>query len=320
MPSILITGASGFVGGSLMARARRSGLHTVTGTGRRAIDHPDYEQCDLANGVDLDCRPDVVVHAAARSSPWGNRREFERQNVAATREVIRFCERTGRPRLVFVSTGAVFYKRGHQTGLTEESPIGPEFINVYAETKRAAELLVHAYKGEWVIIRPRAVFGPGDTVLFPRIIRAVKAGRLPYFTTDGPPAMADMIYIDSLSDYLLTAASDRSVTGEINVTNNEPVPIMDFLVKVLDQLGLPGPTRKVSADRALRAATVIEAIHRVLPFLGEPPITRFGVSVFAWSKTFDVNRCLSILGPPSVSLDAGVEEFVRWQAAHLGHT
>ena len=53
----------------------------------------------------------------------------------------------------------------------------------------------------------------------------------------------------------------------------------------------------------------------MLPFLGEPPVTRFGVSVFAYSKTFNVARALRDLGPPSVPLAEGVNRFVRWQAA-----
>jgi nucleoside-diphosphate-sugar epimerase len=51
----------------------------------------------------------------------------------------------------------------------------------------------------------------------------------------------------------------------------------------------------------------------VLRLSGEPPITRFGVGVFAWSKTFDITRALTDLGPPSVSLADGIEAFVRWQ-------
>jgi hypothetical protein len=47
--------------------------------------------------------------------------------------------------------------------------------------------------------------------------------------------------------------------------------------------------------------------------LGEPPITRFGVSVFAYSKTMDVSKCLRELGPPSVALEEGVSRFVTWQ-------
>ena len=45
----------------------------------------------------------------------------------------------------------------------------------------------------------------------------------------------------------------------------------------------------------------------------EPPLTRFGVSVFAYSKTFDVAKALSALGKPSVGVREGMDRFIAWQ-------
>ena len=70
---ILVTGASGFVGGAFLRRhAGRADLQ-LTGTGRRETDLRSYIRCDLSRPFDLPVRPDVVIHAAARSSPWGAR-------------------------------------------------------------------------------------------------------------------------------------------------------------------------------------------------------------------------------------------------------
>jgi len=256
-----------------------------------------------------------VVHAAARSSPWGTRAEFHRHNVEATRRVLDFCARHGHPKLLYISSSSVFYRPAHQFDLTEASPLGPDFVNRYAATKFAGEQLVRAYAGPWAILRPRAVFGPGDTVLFPRILAAARAGRLPLLVPEGPPATGDLIYIDSLTDYILRAARDPAVAGDFNLTNAQPVPIVDFLLDVFRRLGVPPPTRRVPVRRALAFAAATEIVYRALPFLGEPPVTRFGVSVFAWSKTFDVRKTLAALGPPSVGLTDGVEAFVRWQHA-----
>ena len=268
---------------------------------------------DLSKPFALDFAPDVVVHAAARSSPWGTRAEFVRHNIDATRHVIDFCRRSSRrPKLIYISSSSVFYRHEHQFNLTESSPIGPKFVNRYAETKAAGEALVRQYDGPWVILRPRAVFGPGDTVLFPRILEAAAKGRLPLLINDGPPAQGDLIYIDTLNDYILRAATSEAV-GEFNLTNNQPVEIVSFLIRVFDRLGLPRPTRHLRVSTAMWAAGMLETAHRALPFLGEPPITRFGVSVFAWSKTFDVGKTLAAFGPPSVSLEEGVEAFAQWQ-------
>jgi 2-alkyl-3-oxoalkanoate reductase len=336
---VLVTGASGFVGGSYIRRmrerapllfaeatddahsgdARRPDARELVlhGIGRRKLDEPSYSSIDLTHPFDLDFDADVVVHAAARASPWGTRDDYRRQNIDATRHVIDWCLRRSRPpRLVYVSSSSVFYRDGDQLGLTEDSPIGPTFVNEYAASKHAGERLVQAYPGEWTIIRPRAVFGPGDTVLFPRILAAAQRGRLPLIDTGGPAAIGDLIYIDTLSDYLHTAATSPHAVGRaFNLTNNQPVEILPFLLDVFDRLGIPRPTRRVSLRTAMRAARVSEAVYRLLRLSGEPPVTRFGVGVFAWSKTFDVSRAMGAFGPPSVTLESGVDRFVAWQKA-----
>ncbi|MDB4917869.1 MAG: steroid dehydrogenase [Gemmatimonadetes bacterium] len=313
---ILVTGASGFVGGSFMRHfAARSDL-MLHGVGRRQLNHARYTSVDLARPFDLSFEPDVVIHAAARATPWGRASDYRRDNIDATKHVIEFCMRHGRPRLVYVSSSSVYYQPGDQYGLTEESPIGPRFVNEYAATKYAGEQLALAYAGPRVIVRPRAVFGPGDTVLFPRIVAAARAGRLPLFTRTGGPAVGDLIYIDTLVEYLLAVATRSNIADSYNLTNSEPVVIQDFLLDVFTRLGLPAPNRRVPVRTAMAAAAVTEAFYRAFRLDSEPPITRFGVGVFAWSKTFNVSRALTDLGPPSVSIADGVERFVRWQREH----
>lgn len=314
---ILVTGASGFVGGSFAARFRDRSDLVIHGVGRRPLAGPDYTACDLSRPFDLPFRPDVVIHAAARASPWGTAAEYRRDNVEATGHVLDFCRRNGLPRLIYVSSSSVFYQPGPQLGLTEESPIGPGFVNRYAATKYAGERLVRGYPGSWLIVRPRAVFGPGDTVLFPRLLAAAERGRLPLFVGQGEPAVGDLIYIDTLTDYLLTAATRADLHGAYNLTNAQPVPIQELLLAIFARLGLPAPRRRVSIRSAMLAAGLTEAAWRTLRLRGEPPVTRFGVGVFAWSKTFDVSKALADFGPPSVSIADGVEAFVRWQRRQM---
>ena len=70
--------------------------------------------------------------------------------------------------------------------------------------------------------------------------------------------------------------------------------------------------RRVSVGTAMIVATLLEGAWSLLRLSGEPPITRFGVGVFAWSKTFDVSKALADLGSPSVALEDGIDAFVRW--------
>lgn len=317
---ILVTGASGFVGGSFVARFRGRADLKIHGVGRRPLEDPEYTSRDLSRPFALPFRPDVVIHAAARASPWGTAAEYHRDNVETTARVIDFCKANGLPRLIYVSSSSVFYRQGPQLGLTEESPIGPRFVNRYAATKYEGETRVRDYPGSWLIARPRAVFGPGDTVLFPRLLHAARRGRLPLFTGLREPAVGDLIYIDTLSEYLLTAATRADLHGAYNLTNAQPVPLQEFLLALFAQLGLPAPRRRISIRSAMLAAGLAEIAWRTLRLRGEPPVTRYGVGVFAWSKTFDVRKALADFGPPAVALEEGVEAFVRWQRRQLEST
>ena len=310
---MLVTGASGFVGGAFARRFADVPGVEVHGVARRATDLPRYHRRDLSRPFELDVRPDVVLHAAALASPWGGRAAFERHVVEATRQVVAFCERSGRPRLIHVSSTSVFYREAHQHGLTEDSPIGPAFLNRYAAAKADSERVVAGYAGESVIVRPRAVFGPGDTVLFPRVLRAAELGRLPLFSGGTETVTADLIGIETLCDYLVGIARHAAPAPAYNLTNAEPVALEALLLDVLARLDVPRPTRRVPASRALAGAAALERLWRWTMLPGEPPATRFGVATMAYSKTFDVSRQLADLGPPSVSLADGVARFVAWQ-------
>jgi nucleoside-diphosphate-sugar epimerase len=157
------------------------------------------------------------------------------------------------------------------------------------------------------------VFGPHDTVLFPRILRAAREGKMAAITRSGPPVVGDLIYIDCLCDYLLKAALDPAVTGEFNLTNDEPVEIQALIANIISRLGLPPPRRSMTRAQAMILATAIEWFFKAFLPGKEPPITRFGVGVLSYSKTFDVSKALRVLGPPTVRLQEGVDRFVRWQ-------
>lgn len=290
----------------------REGI-SVHGIGRRKLPLANYTSWDLTEPLMLHQTPDVVIHAAARSSPWGSLAEFRKQNVIATKNVVDFCERRGVKHLIYISSSSVFYREADQENMTEETPIGPEFVNHYARTKYEGEEVVRKFSGRSVILRPRAVFGEGDTVLFPRILAAAKAGRMYRFERGGPPVKGDLIHIGSLCEYMLRAATDPEVVGDFNLTNHHPVEIEPFLWEIFRRLGIQSPQRSMSCEKALKVATAIEWFYKIFLPMIEPPITRFGIGVLAYSKTFDISKTLRVLGPPAVDLETGVERFIQWQ-------
>jgi len=314
---ILITGAGGFVGQALSRQLEKTAGVTTHGLGRRPQSGENYSQIDLTQPFDLDFNPDTVIHTAARVTPWGTKQEFVRQNVLATKHVMDFCAKKNVQSLIYISSTAVFYQEKDQFGITEKTPIGPEFVNLYAKTKHEGECLIKRFRHRHVILRPRAVFGPGDTVLFPRILAAAKAGRLPRLLRPDPPAKGDLIYIDCLRDYIIQAAMNPQISGEFNLTNNTTVELEAFLFKVLDKLDIPRPTRKIKLQTALAAASLTEWLYKYALPGKEPPVTRFGISSFGFSKTFDATKTLQAFGPPSTDVETGINRFVEWQRAHM---
>ena len=176
---VLLTGVSGFVGGALGSHLRKLG-YDVIGVSRSA---PRPACCtshlthDLSEPVPESWpHADVIVHCAALASPWASPAAYRLHNVDATRNVLAYAERVGASHFVFISSSSVHYAHGDQVDLTEDTPLPTIPINEYAATKRQGEELVRRSRVPWTILRPRAVFGPGDTVLFPRILRAAERG------------------------------------------------------------------------------------------------------------------------------------------------
>jgi nucleoside-diphosphate-sugar epimerase len=319
MPTILITGSSGFIGGATARTFRECGWR-VYGIGRRNRKQKGYIRFDLSNPINSEVEnairnSDVVLHAAARSSPWGTRKQFAADNVLATQNLIAACENNGKPRFIFVSSSSVFYQPKDQFEISESTPFAKPAVNLYAETKQVAESLVRKYSGQWTTLRPRAVYGVGDTVLFPRILAAANAGKLPLLIRDGEPAIGDLISIDNLVNYFHQCANDHSIEGEFNLTDNQPQEILAFLLDVFQRLGIPKPRKKLSVSSAFRIARVLEFAYRTLRIRKEPPITRFGVHVFAYSKTFDASKMIAAFGSPKYSTEQSVDKFVKWVKA-----
>jgi nucleoside-diphosphate-sugar epimerase len=314
---VLVTGVSGFVGGALGVHLRSLGGYHVTGISRGAARDgavDEFRAWDLTQPLPADLGTfDAIVHAAALSAPWGAPAAFQAQNVQATRNMLAFARGSGCRKFVFISSSSVYYRHGDQLGITEDTPFPTKPINEYAATKVEGERLVRESGLPAVILRPRAVFGPGDTVLFPRILRAARKGVLPRMKrSDGTAPLGDVIYIENLSHYIERALA-LPCEGAFNLTNNEPVDLFAFLRDVVVRLELRPAERAVPVPLAFAIAGAMEWGSRLLGGYREPPITRFGVEVMAYSKTFNVTRAVETFGPPPVSLAEGVERFVQWQ-------
>lgn len=315
---VLVTGSNGFLGTRITADAHDRGWQVI-GLGRATAPSSNvdaYVRHDLSAPVPADAVPgpvDAVVHCAALASPWARTREFVAANVDGTRHVVQWATAHGAPPLVHVSSTSVLYRDEDQLDLTEDSPVPPddEQINVYSRTKRISERIVARYPGRWAVLRPRAVFGVGDTVLLPRILRLAERGVLPVLEPKGGPHVRMDLTDVHTAAHFITEAVARQVSGTYHLTNAEPVDLYPFLLGILARLGARPRTVHVPPAAVRTVARAGELASAAFFDWREPPLTRFGVSVLSRSKTFDVSRTLRDLGAPAVPLDEAVDRLVR---------
>jgi nucleoside-diphosphate-sugar epimerase len=320
----LITGATGFLGGALARRLHSLGWD-VTALGRNPAKlnqledegmHPLHLDITKKDGLNAAFNgQEIIFHCAALPSPWGSFEKFYQANVIGTRNVVQACLENNVKRLVYVSTPSLYFDYGSRTNVKENDPL-PEPISHYAHTKRLAEEEIDKgfANGLAVIsIRPRALFGEGDTVIFPRLIPRLKSGRLPILG-DGENVV-DLTYIQNVVDALLLCAeSPTNTLGKTyNITNGEPIKIWKLIERICDELGYPHPSRKVSYKTANTAASALEFLYSLIPYSPEPPLTRVSVSMMANNTTLDISAAKAELGyQPKVSVEEGVQRFLKW--------
>jgi len=328
----LVTGGSGFLGGALVRRLQAQGDEvTVLGRNRtigerleRAGIHFVWADLVDAEAVNSACaQQEIVFHCGANVAPWGRYQDFYGPNVIGTQNIIQGCITQGVTRLVHVSTPSIYFAHQDRLNVGEYDPLPPKLVNAYAATKFQAERLIdRAYRNGLpvITIRPRAIFGPGDTTIFPRVIRALEEGRLRIIGYGDN--VQDLTYIDNVVDALLLCqrAPATLLGKKYNITNGEPVRIWDKLNDLCNELGYTFPSRHVSFGVAYTLAGLLEMTHTLLGLKGEPRLTRYAVSLLAKSMTLDISAAQRDLGyAPRVSVDEGLARFVEQRNPILSH-
>jgi nucleoside-diphosphate-sugar epimerase len=322
---ILVTGATGFLGKALVRRLLSLGLD-VTAQGRNSSILAQLEtegahsiQANLADttAIQTACKnKEVVFHSGALSSPWGRFEDFFQSNVTGTRCVVQGCKDGNVSRLVFVSTPSIYFHYNSRLNVVEDASLPSKPVNAYAQTKLLAEKEIDQSFTDGlsvITLRPRAIFGPGDTSILPRLIDRLQHDRLPIIG-DGQNII-DLTYIDNVVDALILCMhSPQNTLGQkFNITNGEPVQLWEMVKKLCAELGLIYPQRQLSYRLADHVAAVLEGIYHLLPGRPEPPLTRYTVSVLAQSSTLDITAARKYLGyEPAVTIEEGFSRFIYW--------
>ena len=317
--TILVTGASGFIGRALVARlrARRNRV--------RALVLPDEQvrlDCEISRGdvtrpetlAPAMRRVELVYHLAAVVSDWGPEALFRAVNVDGTRNVLVAAAAAGVERVVVVSSLVVY---GSQLGcevcdedMPREHGCGP-----YSRSKRAQEELAldfHRFgRVPVTVVRPGNVYGPGSRSWVDTPVALLRARRLPLI--DGGAGDAALSWIDNLVELLVLAGRDPAAAGRVyNANDGSGVTWARYFTELARVIGARPPRRSMPARAAMAAALAMETAWRVTRRSTRPLFTREAVTLLASRHPVPVSRAARELGfVPAIEFGETMDRLAR---------
>lgn len=297
---IAVTGASGFIGGAVATALADAG-RDVVGFGRRpggwSYPGATYREWDVTTGaLPVDAGVDAVVHCAALADDWAPRTLARRVNVDGTRAVVRSFPGA---RIVHLSTSSVYDAFRPNVEVAEgEAPVR-RFLSTYAETKTLAEFELAGTDA--VILRPHAVYGPGDTTLLPRLLGAVRRGRL--VLPAGAEVRHSMTHIANLVHSVERALDAATPRGTYNVADDAPVILADLLRELFARRGEQVRLAALPYRAAFALAGTLEVAARATG--RRPALTRYAVSQLGLERTLDLTAARERMGyrPTATTLE-----------------
>lgn len=317
---ILVTGGTGFTGAALVRRLLTEGHNVV------ALDYKEGLECDALRklgaeviigsvtdpaAVERSVRgAEFVFHLAAAFRELNVPNSYyDEVNVGGTRVVLQAARRAGARKFVYCSTCGV-HGNVENPPANEDAPIHP--ADYYQRTKYEAEPLVKREAGdmEIVILRPAAIYGPGDPERFFMIFKRVARGTFPMFGNGR--TLYHPLYIDNLVDALLLCMPAGAGRGrEYLIADDKYYAIEDIVRAVARALDVEVKIPHYPVLPVVALGHVVEKVCK--PFGIAPPIFPRRVDWYRQNRAFDITRARGELGyEPRIELEEGLRRTGKW--------
>lgn len=318
---VLVTGPYGFLGKYVIDELVLNGYHVVAFG--RDIKKMELLKCDdvdicigdfrrLEDNLKATDGVDFVLHCGALSTVWGRRQDFIDTNVDGTMRLVEACRRNKVKRFVYVSSPSIYSGKRDRLNIKENEYDPGNKLNYYIESKIMAEQQLSQVNDlDWVIVRPRGLFGVGDTSIIPRLIKANSKIGVPLFNKG--EILVDITCVENVAYALrLCLESDNAVGNIYNVTNGEARKFKQILEQLFDKIGVKPCYLKLNFNFVFAYSCILEFVYKLLHIYKEPILTKYNVCTLGFSQTLDISKAKKDLGyVPKMTLDEGIEKYAK---------
>lgn len=321
--TVLVTGASGFLGGALArALAQRGEDVRILARSTSKLDHlADLNLTVIPGGLEDETALAAAVagvshvyHCAGLSSDWGKWEDFYAANVTGVQNLLRAAHAAGTvQRFLHISTTDVY---GYpQVACPESHPI-TDIGLPYNRSKGLGEQAVWDFAAATglpvTVIRPVNIYGPRSKDFVAEIANLL-ADRSMLFV-DGGKAAAGLLFIENAADAIIAAATSPHTLGKAyNLRDESSETWREYVDALADGLGLPRAKISLPQGMALGAGWLFEALYGGLRLSARPLLTRTAVYLIAVDQAYPIHRAVTDFGFTStVNFDQAMRKTIEW--------
>ena len=303
---IFITGASGFVGGAATRRLIAEGCEVLAMSRSEDSDRKIRDLGATPSRCDLDSITaanvegcEVVIHAAAHVDAWGDVDAWDKANVQGTKNVLAAARGAGVRRFIHIGTEAALVFGQDLINADETSPLASDSPYPYCRTKALAEQAVLAANDpdenfSTIVLRPRFIWGPGDTTILPSVLGMAAAGKWTWI--DHGAAMTSTTYIDNLVEAILLAREGGKPGEPYFILDDGTRSMREVLTAMAATVNVSLADRSMPGWLARRLGSVLEGIWRTLGLKNKPPLTAHEAMVMSRHCTLNGAKAERELG------------------------
>jgi nucleoside-diphosphate-sugar epimerase len=284
MGSILVTGATGFIGSHLVRVLRQRGEDVIPHSGTRDGDlaHAELKTVEVAH----------VYHLAGKTfvpDSWADPGAFYRTNVLSTINLLQYCRLT---RATMTLLSAYVYAEPPHLPISEDDPLGA--LNPYSHSKlladETARFFAKSYGIPVTVVRPFNIYGPSQPLHFlvPMLIRQAVSPEYNQITVADDRPRRDFLFVDDLVDLLVAVLERRDQTAVYNAGSGQSISVRELADHICKVAGTLKPLISRGDARRNEVLDTVASIERARDRLG-------------WC--------------PKISLDDGLFRTIEWTRA-----